>query len=249
MKKLRILSLFAAMAILLGSSGCVMVGWTARGFASGEGPLVPGEHEVGAYDKIDVAGYYRIVYSSAPSTKVRLDIQENLRQYITFEVRGGKLFVGSTREISILGGNNNTPVLYISNPDLKGLYVSGAVDMEYGDVISGDTFDLEVSGGCDIQLSLDVNSFKGDFSGASDVDLKGTAHDTTIDLSGAGDVNALDLQAKTARFEIAGAASASISCSERLDVDVSGAGSVRYRGNPYVNEDISGAGSVKRVSD
>ncbi len=212
----------------------------------GEGAITSGEYEVGAYDAVDIRGGFRVVYSSAPSTKIRLDIQENVRQYVTFNVNNGVLIVDSSRNI-IVPSLREGPTLYLYNPNLKALYVSGAVSMNDSEPISGESFELEVAGAGDIDLALDVKRLNADLAGAASLQLRGNADDADISISGAGEIDALDLQTKRARVRLSGVGSASISCSDELDVDVSAVGSLRYRGNPSVRQSVSGVGNIKRV--
>ena len=248
MKKLiAYIMLIAALAVM---TGCVAVSWNSgggRNAVRGEGAMTSGEYEVGAYDSVDIRGIVRVVYSSAPSTKIRLDMQENLRQYITFRVENGILIVDSDRNIWV-PSLDYTPTLYLYNPSLKAMYVSGAVTINNSDTISGESFELEVSGAGDIDLALDVKRFNADLSGAANLRFRGAAEDVDIAISGAGMMEALELQTRRARMALSGAGSASISCSDELDVELSAVGSLRYRGNPTVRQSIAGVGSVQQIN-
>ncbi len=240
-----------ALAIILTlafMTGCVAVSWNGGGRNSvrGEGAITSGEYEVGAYDSVDIRGLMRVVYSAEPSTKIRLDIQENIRQYITFRVENGVLIVDSDRNL-VVPGLNETPTLYIYNPGLKAMYVSGAVSIENSDTISGESFVLDIAGAGDIDMALDVKRFEADLSGAANLQLRGNAEDADISISGAGSIDALELQTKRARLALSGVGSASISCSDELDASVSAVGSLSYRGNPSVRQSISGVGSVHQI--
>ncbi len=247
MKKLiAVVAVIIALAVL---TGCVAVSWNTgggRNSVRGEGAMTSGEYEVGAYDSVDIRGFMRVVYSAEPSANIRLDIQENIRRHITFRVENGVLIVDSDRNI-VVPGLSDTPTLYLYNPSLKAMYVSGAVSIDNGDVITGESFALEIAGAGDINLALDVKRFEADLSGAANLQLRGNAEDADIAISGAGNIDALGLQTKRARLSLSGVGSASISCSDELDASVSAVGSLRYRGNPSVRQSISGVGSVQQV--
>ncbi len=243
--------LFAAaaiIAVLAVTTGCVAVRWDSnmRNSVRGEGVVTSGEYEVGAYDAVDIRSMMRVVYSAEPSTKIRLDIQENIRQYVTFGVEDGVLIIDSDRSI-VVPSLGETPTLYIYNPNLKAMYVSGAITMKDSEPIAGESFKLEVSGAGDINLALDVARFEADLYGAANLNLRGSAEDADISIAGAGNIDALDLQTKRARMQLSGVGSASISCSDELDVNVSAVGSLRYRGNPNVRQNVSGVGSIRRI--
>ncbi len=253
MKKLiTVIALIMALAVMTGCMGCVAVSWNngwnhgGRNSVRGEGAITSGEYEVGAYDSVDIRGFMRVVYSAEPSTKIRLDIQENIRQYITFSVKNGILIVDSERNI-VVPGLSDTPTLYIFNPSLRAMYVSGAVTIDNSDTITGESFRLDVSGAGDVDLTLDVKRFDSDMSGAANLRLSGNAEEADVSISGAGDIDALNLQTKRARIALSGVGSASISCSDELDASVSAVGSLTYRGSPTVRQSIVGVGSIKQV--
>ncbi len=70
MKKLP--AVLSIVLLLLMLSGCVVVGWGGgrSRVIRGTGEITSSEHEVGAYDALDIRGFYKIVYSTAPSSSV-----------------------------------------------------------------------------------------------------------------------------------------------------------------------------------
>lgn len=245
----RILVPILILTLLLALTGCLSVnfgfGRGSLGSVQGTGDMTSAEVEVGGYDSVDIGGAMKIIYSATPSNKVRLDIQENLRQFVTFRVNAGTLTVDCNR--NLMTSYDKTPVLYLYNPNLKAIYASGGIELKDSEPIKADSFTLEMSGGANIELTLDVNKLDTNLSGAARIKLDGNAQNVDINVSGAGYIDALELYTKTARINLNGAAGASISCSDKLDIDLSGAGNLRYRGSPTVTRHISGAGSVQQV--
>lgn len=238
----------AVMLLTIALTGCVAVSFGSRGSVGtvrGEGELTSMDYEVGDYDSVEIGGMMKIVYSATPSANIRLDIQENLRQYVSFRVQGTTLVIDCDR--NLITPTDKTPVLYLYNPNLKAINASGAVSMKDSDPIEGESFTLDVSGGADIELTLDVNKFETYVSGAGNIVLNGTAQNANIEISGAGNIEALGLDSRTARIRINGAGSASISCSDELDINMSGAGYFKYKGSPSVRQSISGAVRIEQA--
>lgn len=246
MKQLAIL--LTAVLLISALSGCVTVNFHPRGVGAvkGEGEMTETTWQVGDYTKVSVGSSAKVVYSSEPSDSVKISIQPNLAEILNVEVRSGTLYIDSDSYMQV--DQDKRPVVYISNPNLEGLYVAGMVEMSGGDTITGESFELNVAGLCDIKCSVQVKNFSVSNAGAGSIQVSGEAERASIHISGAGSVDALALQAKDATINISGMADASISCSDYLEVDLSGMGGLTYRGAPRVSQHISGIGEVKQVS-
>lgn len=114
----------------------------------------------------------------------------------------------------------------IETPSLVELDLAGAsIAAVRG--LSGDRFDVEVSG-------------------ASTADLTGQVDTLEADLSGASTLRAATLSAKSANVESSGASTAEVHVTENLDADASGASKIRYHGQPgNVHVEDSGASKVE----
>jgi hypothetical protein len=240
----------AVLALLAAAvfSGCVVVSFTtasAEGMERGRGPLIEKRFETGPYTEIEIRADVAVVYSKEPSDAVVVKIQENLAELLRVEAQGDLLVVEAERRF--LTQENETPVLYISAPELTRLQAAGEFEFRGGDTISGERFALYVEGSAEIDMDLDVQLLTVDLAGASATRLSGAAEEARIDVSGAGNLDALELDTVRAAVRMSGAGNASISCSETLDVSLNGAASLKYRGKPAMTSDIRGAGSVHAV--
>jgi Putative auto-transporter adhesin, head GIN domain len=105
----------------------------------------------------------------------------------------------------------------------------------------------KLSGASDLRVpALTGARFAVESSGAADVTLDGTVDELLADMTGAADLKAKMLQARSVQISSTGAASAQVSASEILRVDITGAGDVTYSGNPKtVEKHITGAGSIR----
>lgn len=245
------LSLAAAAAAAIFLGGCVGVSFQSprsgmRDSIKGEGPMTTVEYETGDYDSVEIeGGDFELVYSSAPSGKVIVEIQENLAEYLSVAVRNGRLIVGSDTYLQT--DPDDMPRITIAAPVLREIRSGGSLTIRQADTVTADSFTLDSSGACDVTLTLEVGAVNMAISGAGLANLSGRSESADISVSGAGSVEALGLETREARIELNGSGSAGISCAESLEVEISGAGSVRYKGSPRIRQDISGAGAVWQV--
>ena len=192
---------------------------TVRGRGSMETHTIRASNFTGLH----ISGGYELVFRQTANASVSMYIQSNLFEYVETEVRGGVLYISSTRNFNT--GSRNTPRLYVNAPDLNLLSVQGAVE---ADIV------LEVA-----ELEIDV-------SGAASVNLQGSAEILNISSAGAANVTAFDLTATHVTVNIAGAGNADVYATGTLDVSIAGVGSVRYDGGAEVTRNIAGLGTVRR---
>jgi hypothetical protein len=224
-------------------AGCVVINFTDNDNEMGRGPLIEKRFETAPYTEVEIKANIAAVYSKEPSDAVVVEIQENLAEFLHVEVRENRLVVKADREF--ITNENEMPVLYISAPELTRVQANGAFDFRGGDTVSGEHFEMDVSGSAEIKLDLDVQAFTARLWGGSTARLSGAAEEVRIEISGAGYLDALELDTVRTAIDMQGAGNATVSCSGTLDVSLSGAASLQYRGNPRVTSDVQGAGSVR----
>jgi len=248
MKKILTLTL----CVLLGAvflTGCVTVSFSPGliGGATGNGDMETFSFSVGEITDIRVEMLCNIVYKSAQSDTVTLEIQSNLHQYIVFEESGGVLRVRADRNLNITGPGN-TPVLTISSPNIKSISHAGAGRLTTADPITADSFTLNVTGAADGRAELDVQNLTINLAGAGNLELSGTADIAEITMAGAGRLDGFDLQTRSTSISLAGVGTVRISCSESLSISAGGVGTVEYKGTPSIDMTRGGLVTVRQVS-
>ena len=242
MKKIILLALCCVLATVI-LSGCYTANvpgmWGRRVF--GRGAPETYTFNVGDFTEVRVELFCDILYSSAQSDCVTLEIQPNLIEYITMEESGGVLTVRATRNIN-WSGNARTPVLNISTPSLNSVSHVGAGSFKTIDPIVTDSFSLSITGAANSNAVLDVENLSVNLSGAGNIELSGRADGANIGISGAGRLDALDLITRDSKVNIAGVGTVRINCAESLSIVAGGLGTVEYTGSPVV--DISRGGLV-----
>ena len=247
MKKIISLSLCIILSVVL-LTGCVSINFSHFGGpgVTGRGNMETFTFDVGDITNVRVELLANIVYYSAPSDTVTLEIQPNLMDYITVEESGGTLTVRSTRNINV-SGTGNTPVLTISSPYLATLFHAGAGTFTAVDPIVGDSFSLTIAGAADGSAVLDVDNLYVSLAGVGNLELSGVATNADVNIAGAGRLDALDLDTNVTSINLAGVGTVRIGCSDSLTITAGGAGTVEYRGNPSIDITRGGLVTVRQV--
>jgi hypothetical protein len=227
-------NIFALLLVLVLFSSC---GETIIG----NGNVTTEERAVDSYSILDVSGAFEIVLMPG-EPKIVIETDENIHEHIATTVEGSTLRVSSDNKML----DAEELVLTVYYRDIDKVSISGACELSTAGAVTGDQFDLDISGGAEAELALDVDLFSIDLSGAADLELIGLADKVDFDLSGAAAVSAYHLEVKEANINISGAGEVEISVSDVLDVKISGAGQIDYKGDPEIKSDISGAGSLNQ---
>ena len=231
--------------IIMACTSCVSINSLQFGAVHGQGDMKESTFEVSNYTKVNIDGGCEVIYSSANSNELKVSMQDNILKEFNQSVSGDTLMIKWNK--SIVTDSGYVPKIYISNSSLAGLTINGAVKISESDVVKADTFTLNVSGACDLNIPLNVKNFSADISGAGKMSFSGSAESANMQINGAGQINALSLETKNSDITINGTGSVEIYCENQLNASIAGAGSIRYKGDPNVNPSIVGAGSIKKA--
>lgn len=209
----------------------------------GNGNVINETRKVSSFDKIDISGGYEVILNQGDIESLELEVDENLIEYITTEVKSNILYISSKE----LFGKAKSLKLYITVVDINYIDVSGAIELTNKGTLKGEQLEINVSGAADIELKIELNNLEMDMSGASETTLTGSANNFKIKLSGDGELDAEKFKTQNTSIAISGAGEATVFAKKLLDVKVSGAGNIKYKGNPKITKSISGAGSINKL--
>jgi len=235
--------LLAAFALLFIIPGCVSIE-VGQEAVRGKGEIKTCDYEVGEFGAVRVIGDFEIAYRYSETCSVSAEMQENLYKYVSVSDEDGVLTVQSG--VKPILSNGRKVKVTVKCPEITAIESSGTVLMKDCEFLNGESLLIDVSGTCDIDISVGVKDFNVSVSGAGNIKVSGTSEKAAFELSGAGNIDGIGLKTKECYVDISGAGSGSISCSDYLSVDISGAGSFRYRGDPKIDKDISGIGSLEK---
>ena len=242
--------LFVMPLIALVMMGCQFTGVNVninRKIVRGEGNVVRQERTVSDFDALSLSGIGEVVITQGDEEGLTIEGEENLLEYITTEVKGSTLEIGTQPNVNIVPTRDLRFELRVKS--LNNISVSGVSNIT-ADALSGEKLEMSVSGAGNVDIDdLALTTLVVRSSGTGSFTLRGQADTQDITISGAGNYSAGDLQTRQTTIKVSGAGNGTVWASETLDVVISGLGKVEYYGSPSVQKDISGAGSVESRGD
>lgn len=198
----------------------------------GSGDVISESREVSGFDSVDLSGAGDVIITQGEGESLTIETDDNIMEYITSEVRGGTLYLGTEELTNVMP---TRLVFTLGVDELNAVDVSGSGSIEAAS-IETDSLELGISGSGSVDVdSLTADELNVSISGSGDVRLAGETPEQDIDISGSGQYEAGDLLSESVVVSISGSGEATIWTTSSLDADVSGSGTVNYYGTPTVN--------------
>ena len=191
---------------------------------SGSGNVVTETRNVSGFDGVTITGAGNILIDQSGAESLTITTDDNLLQYITTEVRGGKLVIEFAT--GVLFDKVKDLTFKVGAKNLNSIQVDGAANVEGKNIATEN-------------LSVKLN-------GAGAMTLSGKATEQNVALDGVGTYNAADLSSQRAQVTNNGAGTVVVRVSDKLDAIVNGLGSIDYIGDPQVTKQVSGIGTIRQ---
>jgi putative autotransporter adhesin-like protein len=195
---------------------------------------------VAPFSEIDVGSAIQLDAKIGPATSLVVTSDDNILPHVKTVVAGDRLKI-------YLDGSCSTNIgikVEATTPALQALLGSGASKSTVSG-ITGEQFQLGLSGASGCQLTGDADLIDATLSGASHGTIVGTARQLTVECSGASHLDATRLTARMVAAELSGASTANVNATDELTAVASGASTLRYVGQPAkLDKAISGASTV-----
>jgi len=213
----------------------------------GNGNIRTEDRSVSDFRHVEIGGAAKVLVSQSDHSTVKVECDENLLPYIEVIQTGDHIKIREKNGYRLIPTHDIR--VYVATPVYRSIEASGACDiLGQTKITNPESLEMHVSGAGDIKMEIDAPQLTAEVTGSGSIDLKGKTKDVTLDLTGAAHAHCYDLLAENTKVEIAGAGSAEVYASVKLDAQVSGAGDVKYKGNATdVNQHVSGAGSVRKA--
>ncbi|HMO13518.1 MAG TPA: head GIN domain-containing protein [Pirellulaceae bacterium] len=218
--KLGLASLLGFVAASL--SGCGHLGVLGPGVL-GSGNVVSETRDLTPFKKITFSGAGSLVIEAGKNPDFRIELDDNLLEYIATEVVDGNLRISSIEKLA----PSQDLKVFISMEEFDGLTVQGSCNAEITGTKSSNA-----------ELSI---------VGAGKISIEGIADHLALNISGAGNIAADELYSKSASIKISGSGSVDLRVSEELKINITGSGKVRYFGSPAIEQRVTGSGRVIQV--
>jgi Putative auto-transporter adhesin, head GIN domain len=206
----------------------------------GNGNVTTKTISTGDYDSIKGVGSLDIHLVKGVEGTISVTTDENLHEYLEIEVNNNELVIKVKNNYNLKSKKG----IHISVPfeDINSLSMVGSGDIDTKDTIKADTFEVNVTGSGDIEVSLDTNSLQAKVTGSGDITLAGNTKMLDVTVTGSGDFKGYDLISDITDVEVSGSGDAKVYAKESIKARVSGSGDISYKGNPE-RKDTKTAGS------
>ena len=208
------------------------------------GPEVSRNYQVGAFDKIAVAGPYEVTVVTGGQPGVSAKGGQNLLEETDVVVEGDTLKIMPKKRKGIRWNwNHGKAVFTVNAAALHGAAIAGSGGITV-DKVAGD-FDGDVAGSGDLKLaSVTGGKIKLAIAGSGDVSAAGKADSVDLSIAGSGDFVAGGLAVQTADVSIAGSGNIAANASGTADVSIMGSGDVAISGGAKCTVSKHGSGNV-----
>ncbi len=216
-----------------------------RNTIRGSGRLISIQEDFTDFNSIEISHTFQADVVIGNNYSVRLQIDDNLRQYLVSEKHDNKIFLG-------LEGNNNyndiTLKAEITMPHLRSISGSGATGFNVNGLDTDDNFYIDLSGASHVKGHFNTGNLTINLSGASVVEISGKGKNLSIESSGASLIKMINFESTGATIEASGASYSEFFVNGILNADVSGASTLKYKGNTTLGRITStGTSSIIRI--
>ena len=209
------------------------------------GSEVTRSYQVGAFDRIAVAGPYDVNVVTGGQAAVSAKGGENLLEETDVMVENGTLKIQPKKKHGIRWNwRNGKAVFTVNATALHGAAIAGSGDINV-DKVTGD-FEGEVAGSGGMHVGqIAGGRVKFDVAGSGEVEAAGKADSVGISIAGSGDINLGGLASRTADVSIAGSGNVQANASETANVSIMGSGDVDIKGGAKCKVSKAGSGNVR----
>jgi hypothetical protein len=222
----RMFPFIALLLLLISQVACTIA--IPSGKVQGSGEVIRESRPVEAFDQVNLEGFGEVDIRIGGTQSLVVETDDNLLEYIETRIENDVLILGIKEDAPRSLEPSDTIRFEVVTQNLEAVRLSGAGDIQVGDVQEKD-FEVNVSGGGNVSLSaLDAERLDLLISGAGKINLStATTQVTNIENSGAGSVNVGNLSGDLLAVLISGAGNCQVDSGQvtRQKVEISGMGS------------------------
>lgn len=236
--RLKIKHLFAGLLFILTS---IMICSCCDNYRERSNELIEQTYEMGGFDRVRLSGSFNIRIEQGEKPSVRVTTTKE--QFNSLEINNIDSLLKIENEI------DKTPksiYVLITVVDINRLKISGGVNMETVDTLILENLDIDVEGGANIRMKLQVaNVLETSTKGGVNIRFDGKANRFIASSEGACNIYAGSLEAQEVRCKVSGLGNVTVYPRQELDATIEGIGKIAYRGVPQkINKNVNGIGVV-----
>lgn len=234
---------FVALAsVALGAAACH---FGANAEERDPGTTITRTYQIGAFDKIAVAGPYEVTVTTGSQPGASASGGDKLLDETEVVVEEGTLKIRPKKRggLSFSWGKRGKAQFTVSTAMLRAATIGGSGGIKV-DQVDGD-FEGRIGGSGDLALAaIKGGAVDLTIGGSGTISAAGTAQSTDIKIGGSGSVDASGLIAKTASVAIGGSGDARVNASDSADVKIAGSGDVVITGGAKCEVRKAGSGNA-----
>lgn len=236
------------MRALILASALAMIAACSAGARDGEGQggtaATSRSYQVGAFDKINLAGSpdVRVAVGGQPS--VRAEGDADVLERLEIEVVDGELRISTRPESRSWFGSHRGATVHVTIPALQAATIAGSGDISI-DRVQGQSFAASIGGSGDLEVeALRVASATFAVTGSGGIRVSGAAQRTNASLSGSGDLELGAFETADATVALIGSGGIALRATGTASVQLTGSGDVTISGGARCTVSKTGSGDV-----
>jgi putative autotransporter adhesin-like protein len=205
------------------------------------------DFQVGAFDRIALAGSPDVVVTVGGAVSVRAEGDADTVDRLEITSEGGQLRIGLRNGSGswFRWGHHRGVTVHVTVPSLAAASITGSGDMRI-DRVEGPRFAGAITGSGDMNVAaLAVGEAEFSVTGSGDIAAAGRAQRASATVVGSGDLRLGGLETANATLSVAGSGDIGIRATETAAVEIRGSGDVTVAGPAHCTISKSGSGDVR----
>ena len=235
-----------AVIAAIAASGCAQAQDKQARTESG-GPTVQRDYQVGAFERIEVAGHYEVDVRTGSAPSVHATGPEKDIERLVVEVKGDRLLIHPRKERGFhMNWSSNEPTrIAVTVPKLSGAAIAGSGGIKV-DRVASESFKGEIGGSGDLVVgAIEAGAVELSIAGSGNINAAGKARTAEYNIAGSGDISAARLVSETADVSIAGSGNVAANATATASVNMVGSGDVEMSGGAKCTVSKPGSGDVR----
>ena len=195
-----------------------------------------------SFSEIKTKGKIKVFLTQGSGQKLEIKADQNIIPEIVTEVKDGKLTISSKSPIK-----RPKIEVYITIPEIKGLYFAAGSNLETTGEIRGEKLTFSGDAGATGKLNINYGEMECQTSSGASFEISGTAKKANVIISSGAHLNGENLSINVCSFNGSSGASAKLAVTDELSAEANSGASFSYSGNPQIkNISNSSGGSISK---
>ena len=204
------------------------------------------DFQVGAFDKIDLAGSPDVEVRTGSGPTVHAEGDKRAVDDLDIRVENGTLRISRKPHSGwSFGWHHDRLRIAVTVPSLSAVSIAGSGDVRV-DRVAGQSFEGKIAGSGDLSVThMEVGDAAFSIAGSGDVSVSGKAGKGSFRTAGSGDIRAGSLETGTATVAVVGSGDIQVRATQSAAIDIMGSGDVHVAGTTNCTVHKAGSGDAR----